>query len=113
MFEYLRPQDYVPALGYLHPAWIIIPLMLIRWPKGAIKQVLCPQVLVMLVLSIMLLVSMPFVANHYRAYFIGSGYVLLLPFCTSIILLVNTVDRVLTSRKVLGISRAVALHVWL
>ena len=99
VFEYLRPQDFLPAIGYLHPAWIIIPMILIRWPKGSIKQVLCPQISVMLVLSVMLLVSIPFVTNHYRAYFIVSGYVLLLPFCMSIILLVNTVDRVLTFVK--------------
>ena len=53
----------------------------------------------MLVLSVMLLVSIPFVANHYRAYYIVSGYVLLWPFCVSIILLVNTVDRVVTFVK--------------
>ena len=47
----------------------------------------------------MLLVSIPFVTNHTRAYFIVSGYVLLWPFCMSIILLVNTVDRVVTFVK--------------
>jgi O-antigen ligase len=100
VFEYLRPQDYVPALGYLHPAWIIIPLILIRWPKGGLMQAArCRQLSIMLILSVMLLVSIPFVTNHYRAYFIASGYVLLLPFCMSIILLVNTIDRVLTFVK--------------
>ena len=99
VFEYLRPQDYIPALGYLHPAWIITPMMLIRWPKGGFKQAQCPQISIMLVLSAMLLVSIPFVANHYRAYFIVSGYVLLWPFCMSIILLVNTIDRVVTFVK--------------
>jgi O-antigen ligase len=96
VFEYLRPQDYVPALGYLHPAWIIIPLMLIRWPKRAFNRAQCRQVSVMLVLSVMLVVSIPFVANHFRAYQTGLGFVLLLPFSMSIILFVNTADRVLT-----------------
>jgi O-antigen ligase len=99
VFEYLRPQDYFPALGYLHPAWIITPMMLLRWPKGGFKQAQCQQISIMLVLSVMLLVSVPFVTNHYRAYFIVSGYVLLWPFCMSIILLVNTADRVVTFVK--------------
>jgi putative inorganic carbon (hco3(-)) transporter len=99
VFEYLRPQDYFPALGYLHPAWLITPLMMIRWPKGAFSQVRCRQVSVMLVLSVMLLVSIPFVANHYRAYYVATGFVLLLPFTMSIILLVNTIDRVLAFVK--------------
>jgi O-antigen ligase len=100
VFEYLRPQDYFPALGYLHPAWIITPMMLLRWPKGGFKQAAqYQQISIMLVLSVMLLVSIPFVTNHTRAYFIVSGYVLLWPFCMSIILLVNTVDRVVTFVK--------------
>jgi O-antigen ligase len=96
VFEYLRPQDYVPVLGYLHPAWIIIPLMLRRWPKDGFLQALCQQVLVMLVLSVILLATIPFVANHYRAYQTGFAYALLLPFSMSIILFVNTVDRIVT-----------------
>jgi len=99
VLEYLRPQDYVPALGYLHPAWIIVPLMLRRWPKGGFNQARCRQVSVMLLLSFMLLVSIPFVTNHTRAYECGVGYVLLLPFSMSIILFVDTVDRVLTFVK--------------
>ena len=99
VFEYLRPQDYVPAIGYLHPAWIIIPLMLMRWPKGAFNQARCRQVSVLLVLSVILFVSIPFVANHRRAYEFAIGIVLLLPFCMSIIVFVNTVDRVLTFVK--------------
>jgi O-antigen ligase len=53
----------------------------------------------MLILSFMLLVSIPFVTNHTRAYECGVGYVLLLPFSMSIILFVDTVDRVLTFVK--------------
>jgi len=53
----------------------------------------------MLLLSFMLLVSIPFVTNHTRAYECGVGYVLLLPFSMSIILFVDTVDRVLTFVK--------------
>src|SRR5579863_9468381 len=86
VFEYLRPQDYVPALGYFHLAWIIIPLMLRRWPKGGFNQARCRQVSVMLVLSVMLVVSIPFVTNHTRAYEVGVGYLLHVPFSMSIIL---------------------------
>lgn len=99
VFEYLRPQDYVAVLGYFHPAWIMIPLMMRRWPKGSVKQARCRQVSVMIILSVMLIVSIPFVTNHYKAYQVGLGYVLLLPFSMSIILFVNTVDRVLTFVK--------------
>jgi O-antigen ligase len=99
VFEYLRPQDYVAVLGYLHPAWMMIPLMMRRWPKGSFKQAQCRQFAVMIVLSVMLLVSIPFVTNHYKAYQVCLGYVLLLPFSMSIILFVNTVDRVLTFVK--------------
>ena len=99
VFEYLRPQDYVSVLGYLHPAWILTPLMIWRWPKGGFHLSRCRQISIQMILSVMLLVSVPFVLNHYRAYYIGIGYVLLLPFSMSIILLVNTVDRVVTFVK--------------
>jgi putative inorganic carbon (hco3(-)) transporter len=96
-FEYGRPQDIVPAIGALRPTLLIIPLMVLAWSKsGGLRRAKSPQLTLLLMMFALLAVHIPFAVNHYFAYMETEGFLLDLPFCVSLILFVDTTERLLS-----------------
>jgi putative inorganic carbon (hco3(-)) transporter len=96
-FEYGRPQDLVPLIGALRPTLIIVPLMIFTWSKsGGLRKAKSPQLTLMILMFGLLAVHIPFAVNHYFAYVETEGFLLDLCVCVSIILFVDTQERVLT-----------------
>jgi putative inorganic carbon (hco3(-)) transporter len=95
IFEYARPQDTVGALGAIHPDWILIGLMVVAWIKGAkrLRMTFSPQTSLILAILALLVIWIPLATNNFVAYSIARGFLLLLPFCASLIFFVNTPDR--------------------
>jgi putative inorganic carbon (hco3(-)) transporter len=96
-FDYARPQDLVPAIGAIRPALILTALMVITWlrtPKSLGFG--SRQMTLMLYLLVLMTVHIPLSANHYWAYLRTEEYLLLLPFCVSVILYVDTPERVVS-----------------
>lgn len=97
IFDYARPQDIVPAIGALRPTWILIPLMVIAWVKSArLRTAVSPQMTLMLCTLALLLVHIPLAMNHYWAYETAQDFFLCLPVCVSVILFVDTPERLLS-----------------
>jgi putative inorganic carbon (hco3(-)) transporter len=98
IFEYSRPQDIVPVIGTLRPGYIFLLLLFIAWlrcPSSA--RIASPQITLMLLLAALLAIHIPFARNHYWAYEQTEEFVLLLlPLCVSIILFVDTRERLLS-----------------
>lgn len=96
-FEYGRVQDVVPVIGALRPTFLIIPLMLIAWFKsGRLRRAKSPQMTLLLLTFALLAVHVPFAVNHYFAYLETENFLLELIFCVSVILFVDTQERVLS-----------------
>jgi len=98
VFEYSRPQDVVPAIGALRPTWLLLPLMFIAWAQSPnFRKVANPQLALMLLMAALLAVYIPLAVNHHEAFEQTEDYLLIiLPFCVSVILFVDTRERVLS-----------------
>jgi putative inorganic carbon (hco3(-)) transporter len=96
-FEYGRAQDVVPLIGALRPTFFIVPLMIFAWSKsGGLRKAKSPQMTLLLLLFALLAVHIPFAVNHYFAYLETENFLLELTFCVSLILFVDTQERVLS-----------------
>jgi putative inorganic carbon (hco3(-)) transporter len=96
-FEYGRPQDILPVIGELRPTWFIIPLMILSWPKsGGLRRAKSPQVTLLLLMLALFAIHIPFAVNHYFAYQETQTLLLEIPYCVSLILFVDTPQRVLS-----------------
>lgn len=94
ILEYARPQDKIPAIGVFRPAWIIILLMIITWQvSGRIRMALSPQTSHMLLLLLLLAFHVPFSDNNFRAYTVTRSFLLLFPLIVSIIVFVDSLDK--------------------
>lgn len=95
VLEYLRPQDTISAFGAIRPNWIVIALMLLAWRRThkSLRSVASPQMSLMLLLVLLLALWVPFATNNYLAYGTLEGFLLLLPFCASCVLFVDTPER--------------------
>lgn len=98
VFSYVRPQDVVPPIGALRLTLILVPLMVIAWAKsGKFRTAACPQLTLMLYMLALLVVHIPFSTNHYYAFTTAEDFLtLVLTFCVSVILFVDTQERVLS-----------------
>jgi putative inorganic carbon (hco3(-)) transporter len=97
VFDYARPQDIVPAIGALRPALILTALMVIAWlrtPKTFSFG--SRQITLMLYLLALMTVHIPLSANHYWAFLRTEEFLLLLPFCFSVILYVDAPERLVS-----------------
>jgi putative inorganic carbon (hco3(-)) transporter len=97
VFDYARPQDIVPAIGAVRPALILTALMVIAWlrtPKAFTFG--SRQITLMLYLLALMAMHIPLSANHYWAYLRTEEFLLLLPFCISVILYVDTPERLVS-----------------
>jgi putative inorganic carbon (hco3(-)) transporter len=97
VFEYTRPQDIVPVIGALRVTLILVPLMMIAWLKSAaFKRAASPQLTLMLWMLALLAVHVPFAVNRYFAYQEAENFLLLLAFCVSVIIFVDSRERLLS-----------------
>ena len=96
LFDYGRPQDFVPVIGALRPGMILTALMVIAWlrSRGTARSVSCPQLSWMLVMLVLMAVHIPFSVNHFWAFETTESFLLLLPFSVSVILFMDTPQRV-------------------
>jgi probable O-glycosylation ligase (exosortase A-associated) len=94
IFEYGRPQDLVAAIGAAHPTWIVIGLMLISWIGadrfGLVKS---PQATLVMLFLALLAVHVPFATNNFLAFDVTKSIALMVPFCISMVLFVNSYER--------------------
>jgi putative inorganic carbon (hco3(-)) transporter len=97
VFDYARPQDALPFIGVLRPGLVLTGLMLVTWLRSSKSgTVSCPQLSLMLAFLILLAVHVPFAVNHFWAFQTTNEFLLLLPFCVSVILFVDTPKRVIS-----------------
>ncbi len=94
LFEYGRPQDKFSAIGAIHPNWILTSLMVIAWFRsGKFRMVASPQVYRMVLILFLLALHVPFARNNFWAFNTTLGFFLLVPFCISIVLFVDSFER--------------------
>src|SRR6185295_9564898 len=87
-------------IGAIKPALIFTFLMVIAWVKrGNFRMVASPQSSCILLLLFLLALHVPFATNNFWAYKQTEGFLLLLPFCISIVLFVDRFDRLHTFMK--------------
>ncbi len=93
-FEYGRPQDQFSVIGALYPGLILILLMLVAWLKhGNFRTVASPQATCIMLMLFLMAFHVPFATNNFWAYKQTEGFLLLLPFCISIVLFVDRFER--------------------
>ncbi len=95
LFEYGRPQDQISQLSAIRPGLILISLLVvllfINWHR--LRMAASPQTTRMLLMLCLLALHVPFAANIGRAYFATEGFFLQLIMFISIIVFVDTLDR--------------------
>jgi probable O-glycosylation ligase (exosortase A-associated) len=100
IFEYGRPQDRIGLIGVLRPTIILIALLGIAWLRsGNLQRAASPQMLRMVLMLLLLALHVPFARNNFYAYNVTLGYLLLLPLCLSIVLYVDSVERLRSFMK--------------
>ncbi len=94
VLEYGRPQDQFSAIGALKPGAILILLMLVAWLKhGNFRTVASPQTTCIMLMLFLMALHVPFATNNFWAYKQTEGFLLLLPFCISVVLFIDRFDR--------------------
>lgn len=105
LVEYVRPQSIIPAIGYLHPGWIVYSLLFFNL---IIKQQLLnfSDIQIKLMLALLLLISIGtyFASNNYVAYHVWRGMLLNTIAVMSIVRFVNSYAKILTFLNVLLFS---------
>ena len=93
-FEYGRPQDRFSLIGMLHPNYIFTLLMVIScFGSGRLSTASSPQTTRMLLMLFLLALHVPFAVNNYTAYTQTLDFFLFIPFFISVILFVDTFDK--------------------
>ncbi|OGW48865.1 MAG: hypothetical protein A2V62_02735 [Nitrospirae bacterium RBG_19FT_COMBO_58_9] len=94
VLEYGRPQDMIGIIGALRPALIIMLFMIVACIRsGKLDMVKSPQNFHMFLILFLLAFHTPFAENIFRAYNVTLGFLLLLPMCVSIVLFVDSIDK--------------------
>ena len=94
VFEYGRPQDKVSVIGAIHPNWILTSLMVIALLRSSnFNRAVRPQIFRIVLMFFLLLVHIPFAVNNSKAFFVTEGFLLLLPLIISIVLFVDSFER--------------------
>ena len=95
IFEYGRPQDKISLIGILHPSMILSLLMFITLiiHGQCLRLAASPQTSRMLLLLLLFALYVPFVVNNGRAFLATEVFFLDIITCLSIIVFVNTADR--------------------
>ena len=94
ILEYARPQDVFPSLAALRPSMVLGGLVVLAWMKmRSLHRAASPQVYRIVLMLLLILVHVPFAANNFWAYSVAVGFVLLLPLTISIVLFVDSIER--------------------
>lgn len=97
VIEYARPQDIIPALGVIRPALILNTLLILSWfSLGTLSPAKSKQTIYMILILFLLASYIPFARNNFIAFAHTRGFLFLFPFFLSIILYVNTFERLKT-----------------
>jgi len=96
IFDYGRPQDIIP-IGFIRPSMIITIILAgyIIFNNGLVKSY-CKQTQLIWFIIILLALYIPFAQNNFLAYLTTRNMVLFMPFILSIILCINSLDRLKT-----------------
>lgn len=94
LFEYGRPQDKFSVIGAIHPNWILTSLLVIAWFRsGKFRMVASPQIYRIVLMLFLLALHVPFAHNNFWAYTVTFGFFLIVPFSISIVLFVDSFER--------------------
>ena len=94
VLEYGRPQDQFSVIGALKPTLILVLLMFVAWLKhGNFRTVASPQTSFIMLILLLLALHVPFSTNSFWAYKQTEEFLLLLPFCISVVLFVDRFKR--------------------
>jgi probable O-glycosylation ligase (exosortase A-associated) len=97
ILEYARPQDRLEIIGAIHPNWILTSLMVIALlGSGQLSRAASPQIFRMLLLLALLCLHVPFAVNNGRAFYTTLGMFLMLPLVLSIVIFVDSSERLRT-----------------
>lgn len=93
--EFARPQDVVPGFGNIKPGMVLTMILLFFIARNyqSIKYVYRKQLLFIILFIVLLSLFIPFARNNYNAYKTMETMLLLMPFILSVIVCVNTVQR--------------------
>lgn len=92
--DYVRPQDILPFLGPLRPGMITIVLLTACVVlSGKFYLSWSPQTRLIWAFILLLFIHVPFAKNNYYALITGWGMLKLMPFILSIIILVDSMER--------------------
>jgi hypothetical protein len=94
-FEYVRPQDLIPALGILRPALLLIILMAITVLKNHrfVKKNISKQINHIFFFIVVLWLLVPFARNGHYAFETAKSMAIYLLFIISFVLCFNTKDK--------------------
>lgn len=111
LVDYMRPQDFIPGLKYARPAMIVMLVLvffLIRHRQLIFQN---KQIKLIWYFTALLSVYIPFARNNYYAYITAETMLLYMPFILSLLVCVNTVERLRTFTKFyIGAMVYVALY---
>jgi len=95
--EYGRPQEKISVIGVIRPAMVAILLILISWiARGGISIGKNKQATCMILFLFLLASYIPFARNNFWAFAHTRGFLMYFPVFISIILYVNSFDRLKT-----------------
>lgn len=98
IFDYGRPQDIIPPIGYIRPLMIIIIILsyyLII--NGKLRHTFrSGQIKVLWCFIFLLGMYVPFARNNFLAFYTFRNMLLFMPFILSVIVTVNSTDRMRT-----------------
>jgi probable O-glycosylation ligase (exosortase A-associated) len=90
-------MDIIPALGLLRPGMIVSILLTLSWIlRGNIAQAKSRQTRMMVLFIFLLAVHIPFARNNRYAYNQTIGILLYMPFFLSVIIYINSFERLKT-----------------
>ncbi len=93
IIDYGRPQDVLP-IGFLKPGMIAVLILAFYLIfKGPIKAARCKETTLIGLFVLLLTLYIPFATNNNSAYVTARDMFVLMPFILSIIICVNSIDR--------------------
>jgi len=110
--DYARPQDVMPALEYVRPGMLMIVILTAYLLlQGHIRQTSSKQTKMIWLFILLLCAYVPFAVNTYWAYITVRTMLSYMPFILSVIICINTIERLRTSMNVcIGIMIYIALY---
>ena len=94
IFDYGRPQDIIPPIGFLRPLMFIIAVLVYYIvTSGMFYKTKSPQMKLIWMFCLLLSVYVPFARNNFFAFATTRNMLLFIPFILSTIICVNSIKR--------------------